>query len=30
MTPWDVIVAGACLALLGLLALGAIIIWRGW
>lgn len=30
MTPWDIIVVGACLVLLGLLALGAIIIWRGW
>lgn len=30
MTPWDFIVVGACLVLLGLLALGAIIIWRGW
>ena len=30
MTTWDLIVVGACLVLLGLLALGAIIIWRGW
>ena len=30
MTGWDIIVAGACLVLLGLLALGAIIIWKGW
>jgi hypothetical protein len=30
MTGWDIIVVGACLVLLGLLALGAIIIWRGW
>lgn len=30
MSGWDLIAAGACLVLLGLLALGAIIIWRGW
>lgn len=30
MTPWDIAAAGACLAMLGLLALICIIVWRGW